>query len=59
MQAAQSQADSIGTTRTAEAERELANIQAEVERVSKRRDAITAQLGALRDVVAGFDKDES
>ena len=31
--------------------------QAEVDRLMKRRDGITAQLGALRDVVSGFDKD--
>ena len=30
---------------------------AEVDRLTKRRDAITAQLGALRDVVAGFADD--
>jgi hypothetical protein len=30
-----------------------------VDRMSKRRDAITAQLASLRDVVAGFGEDES
>ena len=59
MASARTQADSITATKHAEAERELADIQAEVERVTKRRDAITAQLGALRDVVAGFGEDES
>ena len=34
-----------------------AMVRAEVERMTKRRDAIVAQLGALRDVVAGFDAD--
>ena len=34
-------------------------MQAEVERMTKRRDAVAAQLGALRDVVSGFAEDES
>jgi hypothetical protein len=34
-------------------------VQAEVDRMTKRRDAVAAQLGALRDVVAGFSEDES
>ncbi len=33
-------------------------MRAEVERMTKRRDAITAQLASLRDVVAGFGEDE-
>ena len=32
---------------------------AEVDRMTKRRDAITAQLASLRDVVAGFGDDDS
>ncbi|HEX2894986.1 MAG TPA: hypothetical protein VHO29_13390, partial [Marmoricola sp.] len=39
-------------------QRELAAIKAEVERVSKRRDGIVAQLGALRDVVSSFAQEE-
>ena len=38
----------------AEAERQLSTLNAEVDRLTKRRDSIVAQLGALRDVVAGF-----
>jgi hypothetical protein len=30
-----------------------------VDRLAKRRDAITAQLASLRDVVAGFGDDEA
>jgi F0F1-type ATP synthase membrane subunit b/b' len=56
---ARTQADSLGTTAQAEAQRELAGIRAEVDRISKRRDAITAQLASLRDVVAGFSSDDS
>jgi hypothetical protein len=33
-------------------------LRAEVDRLAKRRDAITAQLASLRDVVAGFDEEE-
>ena len=36
----------------------LAPLRAEVDRMAKRRDAITAQLASLRDVVAGFGKDD-
>ena len=43
----------------AEKERQLATLKSEVDRMSKRRDAITAQLASLRDVVAGFGEDES
>ena len=38
----------------ADAERELPRLKAEVDRMTKRRDAITAQLSSLRDVVAGL-----
>jgi hypothetical protein len=41
----------------AEAERDLSAIKAELERVTKRRDGIVAQLAALKDVVAGFGQD--
>ena len=54
---ATTQAESI-RHRHAEAERELAAVRAEVDRMTKRRDAVAAQLGALRDVVAGFAEDD-
>ena len=57
--AATKQAESIRNTGHADSERELSAIRAEVDRLTKRRDSITAQLGALRDVVAGFTDDES
>jgi hypothetical protein len=34
-------------------------VRAEVERLTKRRDAIAAQLASLRDVVSGFGEDDS
>ena len=58
MASARTQAESITSTGNADAERELATIRAEVDRMAKRRDAITAQLASLRDVVAGFGEDE-
>jgi uncharacterized protein involved in exopolysaccharide biosynthesis len=54
---AQTQAASFTASGEAEAERALATLKAEVDRYQKRRDAIVAQLGALRDVVAGFGDD--
>ncbi len=54
---AQTQAQSFTAAGEAEAERELAALHAEVDRYARRRDAIVAQLGALRDVVAGFADD--
>jgi uncharacterized protein involved in exopolysaccharide biosynthesis len=59
MESARTQADSITTTSTSEAARELAAVRAEVDRMTKRRDAIAAQLASLRDVVSGFGEDES
>ena len=59
MASAKTQAEAISLTGTADAERELAAIRAELDRLTKRRDAVAAQLGALRDVVAGFTEDES
>ena len=56
---ATTQAESVSASGAADAERELAAVQAEVDRMTKRRDAVAAQLGALRDVVAGFSEDES
>lgn len=57
--AAKKQAESLRNSGHADSERELSAIRAEVDRLAKRRDAITAQLAALRDVVAGFGDDES
>ncbi|MFL6156089.1 MAG: hypothetical protein ACJ72D_08365, partial [Marmoricola sp.] len=57
---AKKEAESVRTSGHADSERELSLIRAEVDRVSKRRDGIVAQLGALRDVVKGFgDEEES
>ena len=55
---ARSQADSVNTTAQADAERQLAVVRAEVDRMTKRREAITAQLASLRDVVEGFGGDD-
>ena len=40
------------------ADRELAAVRSEVDRMTKRRDAIVAQLAQLRDVVAGFGTED-
>jgi F0F1-type ATP synthase membrane subunit b/b' len=56
--AAKKQAEALRVNGHAESEQALAAIKSEVDRVSKRRDAIVAQLGALKDVVSGFGKDE-
>ena len=56
--AAKKEADSLRSTGHADAEAELAAIKAEVERMSKRRDGIVAQLGALKDVVKGFGEED-
>ena len=58
MVSARTQSESISSTSDAEAERELAKIRAEVERLRKRRDGITAQLASLADLVAAFGDDE-
>ena len=58
MASARTQAESITSSGDAEAERQLAAIRAEVDRMTKRRDAIAAQLASLRDVVAGFGEDD-
>jgi hypothetical protein len=55
---ARTQAESITSSGDAEKERQLAAIRAEVDRMTKRRDAISAQLASLRDVVAGFGEDD-
>jgi hypothetical protein len=56
--AAKKDAESLRSQGHADAERELAAIKAEVDRVSKRRDGIVAQLAALKDVVSSFAQDE-
>jgi len=55
---AKKEADRLRTSGHAEAEAELATIKSEVDRLSKRRDGIVAQLAALKDVVSGFGGDE-
>ena len=55
---ARTQAESITSSGDAEKERQLAAIRSEVDRMTKRRDAISAQLASLRDVVAGFGEDD-
>ncbi len=54
--AAQNQADSIRESSAAAAQKELGDIRTEVEQLTRRRDAISAQLTSLRDVVAGFSE---
>ena len=56
--AAKKQADALRNSGHADSERELQALKAEVGRLSRRRDSITAQLSALRDVVAGFGNDD-
>jgi cell division septum initiation protein DivIVA len=56
--AAKKQADALRNSGHADSERELAALKAEVTRLTRRRDSITAQLSALRDVVAGFGTDD-
>jgi len=56
--AARAQAETITSAGNAEAERELGIVKAEVARMVKRRDAITAQLASLSELVAGFGKDD-
>ena len=52
-------AEAVRSAGDAERQREVNLLKAEVDRLSKRRDAITAQLASLRDVVAGFGDDDS
>ena len=56
--AAKKQAESLRNSGHADSERELQALRAEVNRLTRRRDSITAQLSALRDVVAGFGNDD-
>ena len=55
IKAANTQAESVIAGGDAEQERQVATLRSEVDRLAKRRDAITAQLASLRDVVAGFE----
>ncbi len=55
--AARHQAESISASSDDAAQREIAATRAELARLTKRRDSITAQLASLRDVVAGFADD--
>ncbi|MFE6508940.1 hypothetical protein ACFVDI_15420 [Nocardioides sp. NPDC057767] len=55
---ARAEADHLASTATVEAEKGLAIIKAEVDRLTKRRDAIAAQLSSLTDLVSGFGKTE-
>jgi regulator of protease activity HflC (stomatin/prohibitin superfamily) len=57
--AAHSQADSISAAGQADAERELAAVRTDLEQITRRRDAISAQLASLKDVVAGFTGDDA
>lgn len=56
--AARSQADTVRAAGDADLERQVETLKMEVSRLSRRRDAITAQLSSLRDVIAGFADDE-
>lgn len=56
--AARSQADSVRAAGDADLERQVETLKMEVSRLSKRRDAITAQLASLRDVISGFSDDD-
>ena len=57
--AATTQAEAVKASGDAERQREVDLLKAEVDRLTKRRDAITAQLASLRDVVAGFGDDDA
>ena len=59
MASARTQADALTAAGNAEQERNLSALKAEVDRMTKRREAISAQLGSLREMMAGFDDDES
>ena len=55
---ARAEADHLASTATVEAEKGHAIIKAEVDRLTKRRDAIAAQLSSLTDLVSGFGKND-
>ncbi len=54
---AKAEAEELRAAGHADHERRLADLKLEVDQLSKRRDGIAAQLGALRDVVSGFEKE--
>ncbi len=56
--AARAEAEAVTVSGNSEAKAELDDIRVEVERLGKRRDSITAQLSALRDVMGDFGKDD-
>ena len=58
---ANAEAEELRAAGHADHERRLSDLKLEVDQLSKRRDGIAAQLGALRDVVSGFaeEPDES
>ena len=58
MASARTQAEAITASGNAEHERNLSALKAEVDRMTKRREAISAQLGSLREMMAGFGDDE-
>ena len=58
MAAAKAQAEAQISAGHADHQRRLEAIKAEVDQMTRRRDAITAQLGQLRDVIAGFGGDD-
>jgi len=55
---ARTQAEAVTASGHAEHERQLAALKAEVDRMTKRREAISAQLGSLREMMAGFGDDD-
>ena len=53
---ARNQAEAIRESSEAEAAKKLNDMRTEGEQLTRRRDAISAQLSSLRDVVAGFSE---
>ena len=56
---ARTQAEAVAVSGNAEHERNLSALKAEVDRMTKRREAISAQLGSLREMMAGFGEDDA
>lgn len=56
---AKAKAEAAATSGAAEAEHKLAAVRAEVDRMTKRRDAISAQLASLSELVSGFSHDDT
>ena len=59
MTAARKQAEQIVSNANADAERQTVTARSELETLTKRRDGIVSQLGALRDLVASFGGDSA